>query len=81
VFRRADSPNPAVKLSLRDIKITCSTFSLFLNYSPEIASNVHEYAMETRHVTLRFDGRLMYHFRYMVELYLSLRKIFPNIIV
>jgi hypothetical protein len=81
VFRRWESDQAVVKLSLQDIKLTCSTFSLFVEYSPEIGTTESHLAEGLSRTVLRFDGRLLYHFRYMVKLYLNLRRIFPSSII
>ena len=81
IYRSEESIVPAVQLSLMDIKVKCSTFSMFIDYSPEIGKATESGLLESRRVSLRFDGRLLYHFRYLIELYQSLRHIFPNTVL
>ena len=53
---------------------------MFIDYSPEIGKATESGLLESRRVSLRFDGRLLYHFRYLIELYQNLRHIFPTIL-
>jgi hypothetical protein len=70
-------------MSLADVKVTHTTFSMFVEYSyimgAPASSNFKESDPETK--ILRFDARMLHHFDYMVKLYCNLRRIFPRLIV
>lgn len=94
VFRREEDGVPAVRLSLEDLKVTHTTFSLFLEYNSFVGMamesiNLNESQTSIENVgredpkrtRLRFDAKLLYHFSYLMEVYTSLRKIFPSVIL
>ena len=83
VFRFAHSPFPSVRLPLQDIRVTTTTFSMFVDYSyfmsAPTSSNLTN--QEVEKARLRFDARMLYHFDQILNIYQNLKRIFPNTIL
>lgn len=81
VFRSKSSPMAAVRLALEDLRVTCTTFSIFVEYSYFLSSPTHSSLNSGEHSKsdLRFDARVTFHFDSLLRIYSNLKRLFPQL--
>jgi hypothetical protein len=81
VFRSKSSPMAAVRLGLEDLRVTNTTFSIFVEYSYFLSSPTHSSlkSAEFSKSDLRFDARVAFHFDNLFRVYSNLKRLFPQI--
>lgn len=82
VFREKDSQKPAVKLALEDLRVTTTTFSIFIEQSYFLSSpsNSGLKSGELSKNNLRFDSRILFNFDSILKIYMNLKKTFPHLL-
>lgn len=81
VLREKSSIRPAVRLQLEDVRVTMTTFSVFIDYSYFLSSpqNSNLSRGDMQSSSLRFDARVLFHFDTLLAIYCGLKRTFPQI--
>lgn len=82
IFRAKDSLYPAVKLGLEDLRVTTTTFSIFIEQSYFLSNPSHSglKSGDLSNNNLRFDSRVLFHFDSILKIYMNLKKAFPHLL-
>jgi hypothetical protein len=81
-MRTKNSAGAAIRLGLEDLRVTNTTFSIFVEYSYFLSDPTHSSLKsggELSKSDLRFDARVAFHFESLFRTYSSLKRIFPQV--
>lgn len=81
VMRSKGAAGAAVRLALEDLRVTNTTFSIFVEYSYFLSSpnNSSLKSGDLSKSNLRFDARVAFHFESLFRIYSNLKRIFPQL--
>ena len=73
---------PAVKLGLEDLRVTTTTFSIYIEQSYFLSSpsNSCLKSGDLSKNNFRFDSRLLFQFDSILKIYMNLKKAFPHLL-